>query len=68
MPKVSKQSVDYGLGMNNRHCGKSFDGDRYCKHFIPPLLSASDLGQCKRVTGAINKVYWCRLFARAYPR
>jgi hypothetical protein len=26
------------------------------------------LGQCEKVAGAINKVYWCRLFARAHGR
>ena len=30
-------------------------------------LAAIRLG-CERVAGAIKKVYWCRLFARAHSR
>ncbi len=36
--------------------------------FVPPMSPATELGQCQRVTGPINKVYWCRLFARAHNR
>jgi hypothetical protein len=24
-----------------------------------------EIGECEKVAGAINRVYWCRLFARA---
>jgi hypothetical protein len=66
MPKVSKQSVDYSIGMKESHCGKASEDDKgYCRYFIPRMSPATDLGQCERVTGPINKVYWFRLFARA---
>jgi len=30
-------TVDYGLGHKDSHCGKAFDDDkRYCRYFIPP--------------------------------
>jgi hypothetical protein len=45
------------------HRGKVLDDDKaYCCYFIPPLSPASNLGQCEKVAGPINK--WCRLFAR----
>jgi hypothetical protein len=28
MPKVSKQSVDYSLGMKDSHCAKTFYGEK----------------------------------------
>ena len=68
-PKASKQSVNYGVGHFSSHCGQSFDDDRgYCKHFIPPLSLENDLGQCRLVSGPINKVYWCKLWQRAQSR
>jgi hypothetical protein len=57
-----KSSVDYSLGHKNSHCDKSFEGDTgYCRYFIAPLSSATQLGQCEKVAGAIHRVYWCRL-------
>ena len=53
-------------GHAGAHCGKVLDDDKaYRRYFIPPLSPASNLGQCEKVAGPINKVYWCRLFARA---
>jgi hypothetical protein len=64
MLKASKQSVDYSRGHAGAHCGKVLDDDRsYCRHFLPPLSPASNLGQCQRVAGPINPVFWCRLFS-----
>ncbi len=34
------------------------------RHFIEPPKGAADLNACEKVSGAINRVYWCRLFAR----
>jgi hypothetical protein len=66
MAKASKSEVDYSRGHAGAHCGKALDDDKaYCRYFIPPLSPASNLGQCEKVAGPINKVYWCRLFARA---
>jgi hypothetical protein len=66
MLKASKQSVDYSRGMKEHHCGHSFEGDEgYCRHFIEPPKGAADLGACEKVSGAISRVYWCRLFTRA---
>ena len=56
-------------GHAGAHCGKALDDDKaYCRYFIPPLSPASNLGQCEKVNGPINKVYWCRLFARAHSK
>ena len=33
---------------------------------LSAVVARSNLGQCERVAGPINKVYWCRLFARAH--
>jgi hypothetical protein len=64
--KASKSDVDYSHGHRDSHCGKSFAGDTgYCRHFIETPSGAADLGACERVSGSINRVYWCRLFARA---
>jgi hypothetical protein len=69
MLKASKQDVDYSRGHAGAHCGKVLDDDKaYCQHFIPPLSPASNLGQCQKVAGPINPVYWCRLFARAHGK
>jgi hypothetical protein len=66
MLKASKQSVDYSRGMKERHCGHAYEGDEnYCRHFIEPPKGAADLGACEKVSGAISRVYWCRLFAKA---
>jgi hypothetical protein len=66
MYKISKADVRYSIGHADSHCGKSFDADKgYCRYFIAPLSSATQLGQCQKVAGAINKVYWCRLWERA---
>jgi hypothetical protein len=69
MKKASKSEVDYSLGHAGAHCGKVLEDDKaYCRHFISPLSPASNLGQCERVAGPINKVHWCRLFVRALSR
>jgi hypothetical protein len=69
MRKVSKSEVDYSRGHAGAHCGKVLDDDKsYCRHFIPPLSPTSNLGQCEKVAGPINPVYWCRLFARAISK
>jgi hypothetical protein len=36
--------------------------------FIPPLSLTGNLGQCQKVAGPINPVYWCRLFARGQSK
>jgi hypothetical protein len=60
-PKLGESQVDYGIGHRDSHCGKPFAANTgYCKHFIEPLSSASELGQCQKVAGSINRVYWCR--------
>jgi hypothetical protein len=47
------------------HCGKSFSGDAgYCRHFVGSSPEA-EIGQCAKVEGTINRIYWCKLFARA---
>ncbi len=47
--------------MKDSHCGKSYSDDRgYCRYFIEPRGN-SELGQCERVSGPINRLYWCRL-------
>ncbi len=64
--KLNKPQVDYSRGMKDSHCGKSYSGDSgYCRHFIEPRGN-SELGQCERVSGPINRLYWCRLFAKAH--
>jgi hypothetical protein len=69
MAKANKSEVDYSHGHAGAHCGKVLDDDKaYCRYFIPPLSAASNLGQCEKVAGPINKVYWCRLFTRAHSR
>ncbi len=63
--KASKAQVDYSRGMKESHCGRAFPDDKgYCQHFIGPYGS-SELGTCSKVEGPINRLYWCRLFARA---
>jgi hypothetical protein len=69
MRKVSKSEVDYSRGHAGAHCGKVLDDDRsYCRYFNPPLSPAGNLGQCQKVAGPINPVFWCRLFARAQSK
>jgi hypothetical protein len=36
MPKVSKQSVDYSIGMKESHCDKASE-DGKGVYFIPPM-------------------------------
>jgi hypothetical protein len=43
-----KAEVDYSLGMGNDRC-------KNCRHFVKP-------GQCRKVWGAIDPQYWCKLF------
>jgi len=69
MYKIAKADVNYSIGHADSHCGKSFDDDKsYCRYFIPPLSAATQLGQCQKVAGSINKAYWCKLFARAQSK
>ncbi len=66
MLKVSKQSVNYSGVIAMQHCGHAFEGDKnHCGHFIEPPTGAADLGACEKVSDAISRVYWCRLWARA---
>ncbi len=69
MYKIRKSDVDYGIGHAESHCGKTSDTDKgYCRYFIAPLSPAAQLGQCQKVAGAINKVYWCRLFEKVHSK
>jgi len=69
MRKASKSVVDYSRGHAGAHCDKVLDDDKaYCQHFIPPLSPTGNLGQCEKVAGPINPVYWCRLFSRAQSK
>jgi hypothetical protein len=68
-PKVSKAEAHYGIGHQNSHCGKAFSDDKnYCRHFIETSTGAADLGACEKVSGAINRVYWCKLWQRAVSK
>jgi hypothetical protein len=55
--KKSKESVDYGPGMANSHCGPTHKwppgGD--CQHFIRP-------SSCRLVRGHIGTDDWCKLW------
>jgi hypothetical protein len=69
MYKISKGDVHYSIGHADSHCGKSFPDDKgYCRFFISPLSAVTELGQCQKVAGAINKVYWCKLWERAQSK
>jgi hypothetical protein len=69
MYKISKSDVDYSIGHKDSHCGKSFDDDKgYCRFFISPLSAATQLGQFQKVAGAINNVYWCKLWQGAHTK
>jgi len=69
MLKATKASVDYSPGHKDSHCGKSFDDDNgYYRYFMSPLSWATQLGQCQKVAGSINKVHWCRLYVRAHSK
>ena len=69
MLKADKRSVDYSRGHGESHCGHAYEADKnYCNHFIEPPKGAADLGACEKVSGAISRVYWCRLFARAHSK
>ncbi len=66
MLKADKRSVDYSRGHRDSHCAHSFEGDEgYCRHFIEPPKGAADLGACEKVSGAISRIFWCRLWQRA---
>ena len=55
MYKTAKTDVNYSIGHADSHCGKAFDDDKgYCKYFIAPLSSVTQLGQCQKVAGAIS--------------
>ena len=45
--KLSKESVDYGKGTEEEHCG-------ICEHYRH--------GLCTEVEGAIEPDYWCQKF------
>jgi hypothetical protein len=69
MLKADKRSVDYSWGHRDSHCGHAFDGDKnYCRHFIEPPTGATDLGACEKVSGAISRIFWCRLWTRAQSK
>jgi len=69
MAKANKSEVGYSRGHAGAHCGKMLDDAKaYCRYFISPLSPVSNLGQREKVAGPINKVYWCRLFARAQSK
>jgi hypothetical protein len=69
MLKADKRSVDYSRGHRDAHFGHAFENDKnYCRFFIEPSTGAHDLGACEKVSGAIGRVYWCRLFARAHSK
>ena len=69
MSKLTKSQADYSRGHKDSDCGETFHGDhRYCRHFIETPSGAADLGACERVSGSINRVYWCRLFAKAHSK
>jgi hypothetical protein len=69
MFKVTKASVDCSRGHRDAHCGHAFEGDKgYCRHFIEPPTGATDLGACEKVSGAISRIFWCRLFAKAQSK
>lgn len=50
--KVSKTSVNYSEGMKQSRCSN-------CQFYIPDTTWA---GECKKVSGAIDPDYWCKLF------
>jgi hypothetical protein len=61
--KQPKTAVDNGRGHAGSYCGKSFPDDKgYCRHYRPRTETE---GTCELVAGTINRVYWCKLFARA---
>ena len=68
-PKITKAEAHYSIGHKDSHCGKSFADDTgYCRYFITPLSSAIELGQCRKVSGSINRVYLCKLWERAQSK
>lgn len=47
--KVTKQSVQYSVGMKTSHCG-------ICKYYTG--------NRCTRVEGSIKPNMWCKLFKK----
>lgn len=65
MAKAEKKDVDYSLGMAESHCGKVFEDDKsYCRFFSKMRYPAGP-GECEKVSGEINPVFWCKLFSKA---
>lgn len=65
MAKRTKQAVNYSKGMIQSHCGKVFGEDKgYCKHFRG-IEETATRGECSKVEGSINPVFWCELFSKA---
>lgn len=59
LTKKAKSEVNYSKGMEKSHCGPLSLGDKhYCSHFIMG-------GSCEKVTGKIDKKYWCKLWKKA---
>lgn len=50
MARRSKAAVDYGPGMQSRHCS-------ICEHYVRG-------GSCRLVVGTIRPEDWCKLFER----
>lgn len=64
MTKLTKQEVDYSIGMVHSHCGKVFSHDtHYCKHFSGGA-SIRAKGTCEIVEGSIDPVYWCKEYSK----
>jgi hypothetical protein len=62
---ISKSEANYSRGRAVRIAARrSTTPKAYCRYFIPPQ-PMSNLGQCEKVAGPINNVYWCG-FARAH--
>jgi hypothetical protein len=65
--KIDKSEAHYGRGTQKEHCGHSYPGDQnFCRHFIEPYTPPnSDTGTCTEVSGAIGRIYWCKLWSKA---
>lgn len=65
--RESKEAVNYSRGHKNSHCGPTSATDKgYCRHFYDN--GADDFtknGYCHRVSGVIQRTYWCKRFEKA---
>jgi hypothetical protein len=69
MHKIDKAEAHYSIGHQTSHVGKASPAIATTANISSLRQSpASQLGTCQRVSGAINKVYWYRLFARAHSK